>query len=319
MKTPNFWHKRGIISYLLYPISKIFEAATFLRLNFLNTKEENPIPVICIGNLIAGGSGKTPTCIAIAKIMQHKGFNPVIISRGYKGRLKNILVNKQIHTAKDVGDEPLILSRQCKVIISPNRLNGIKLAASLGFTIAITDDGFQNPYFKKDLSLITIDGKYGFGNKMIIPSGPLRESIKSGLKRADGIILIGTDAYNLKSEITKPVISARIQPLGSELEGKYIAFCGIGYPEKFFDTLSQTKALIIRHYSYPDHHFYSKKEIENLLIQAKDLDAKLITTAKDFVKIPKELKENIKVLEIAIKFDNFEDLEELIDRKCPRI
>ncbi len=268
-----------------------------------------------------GGSGKTPTCVEIAKFIQSLDKSPNFLSRGYKSRKKNIVVSVY-DNALDVGDEPLLLSQNAPVVIASDRIKGAEIAIKNNADVIIMDDGFQNPYLHKDFSIITIDGGTGFGNGKIFPSGPLREHPETAFKRANAIIIIGDDKFNITSKIKElsqiPIYSARVIPnpaKATELQGKnVIAFAGIGRPQKFYDTLASIGVTPLKTIDFPDHHNYSHKEIENLIKRAKENKAELITTQKDYVKLSQEHKKQINFLEISLEIDKVNELHEQIKK-----
>lgn len=315
MKTPTFWNKPGIISTLLLPIGWIYALLTRIRIMLVRPKKVN-IPVICIGNLTAGGTGKTPVSISLAEMLQAQKLNPYFISRGYGGSLKGVLVDNSKHQPKDVGDEPLLLSKQAPVVVNSDRIAGAQLAQENGADILIMDDGFQNPYLYKDISFIVVDGALGFGNRRPIPSGPLRESLTGGLKRADAIIIIGEDKQKRGKFIDKPIFRGTMEPSIKTLKGeKIIAFAGIGRPSKFYYSLIALEAILIKTIDFPDHHTYTVDELEQIIQEAKTLKASIYTTSKDFVKIPTSLQKHFQVLEITIKWENPKSLMQFIHNK----
>lgn len=304
MKTPSFWKDKNLISTLLLPLGWGYSAATALRMKF-HPAQRVKIPVICIGNITAGGTGKTPTAITIAKLLQKHGKNPFFVSRGYGGTLQGVLLKKDsTFTAKEVGDEPLILAQTAPVAIHHNRFNAALIAMHHGADCIIMDDGFQNPTLYKDISLLVIDGGFGFGNMRPVPAGPLRENLKRGLNRAQAAIIIGEDKNKIENKIKSlPIIKAKIKPIIPNTNNKnIIAFAGIGRPEKFYNSLRDCGLKIINTHDFPDHHFYSHEELEKIIKEAKDKEAEIYTTSKDMVKIPAILKHNFKVLEIEIEF-----------------
>ena len=266
--------------------------------------------------ITAGGTGKTPVSISIAKMLATEMFHPFFVTRGYGGKLQNILVNNKKHSAKEVGDEPLLLSKQAPVIVNPNRYEGAKLAIKEGADIIIMDDGFQNPSLNKDLSFLVFDGNYGIGNGKIIPAGPLRETFENGIKRADALIILGKDKYNLAKKSKLPTFFGHIEPLQTYINNQnIIAFAGIGHPQKFYHTLGTQGFNIIETIDFPDHHFYTKKELENIIQKGKQLNAEIYTTSKDYVKIPNSLQKEFNVLEIAIVWEEPEKLLNFIRQK----
>ena len=315
MKTPSFWQSKGIIAHLLYPLGKIYALATKINLK-LHTPQKVTIPVICIGNLTAGGSGKTPTAISIASILQDMGYHPFFFFFFYGGKLTNVLVDINRHTPEQVGDEPLLLAHQAPVIVNPDRFQGAQTALSHGADIIIMDDGFQNPKLYKDLSFLVFDGSIGYGNGYCVPAGPLREEVSQGIRRAQAMIIIGEDKKNLKSQISLPTFMGKITPKKPQIStSDVIAFAGIGRPEKFYLTLKELGYNLVETVDFPDHHFYSTKELESLITRAEEQNCELITTTKDFVKIPPNLQAKFHALEIEIKWQNKKELQEFIAQK----
>lgn len=308
MKTPDYWQSNTLISKILAPVSFIYGFLTQLRLK-LHKSPKAEVPVICVGNITAGGTGKTPVSLAIAKMLINDVYHPFFVTRGYGGKIKNVMVNNKKHSAQEVGDEPLLLSAQAPTVVNPNRYEGAKLAIKEGADLIIMDDGFQNPSLKKDLSFLVFDGNYGIGNGKIIPSGPLRETFENGTKRADALIIMGEDKHHLAKRTKLPTFFAHLETVQTALEVRnVIAFAGIGHPQKFYHTLGEQGFNVIKTFDFPDHHFYNKKELENILAEAQKLNAEVYTTSKDFVKIPHSLQNDIKVLEVAVVWEKPEKL-----------
>lgn len=309
MKTPTHWKNINILSVILTPLGWFYGLATALRIWF-KTPHKVTARVICVGNLTAGGTGKTPVAVSLAALLQQNGKNPAFVSRGYGGRLKNLLVDPGRHSAADVGDEPLLLARQAPVIINPDRYKGALLAEQEGADYIIMDDGFQNPSLYKDISFVVIDGGFGFGNGLCIPAGPLREFKSMGLKRANAVIILGKDRHHLADSFgSLPVFRGKIKPISpSPLPYDIVAFAGIGQPAKFYQTLSECGFNIVASRDFSDHHFYTEAELEQLLEIGRRHKAPVYTTAKDFVKIPPRLQSKFKVLEIAVEWENPSEL-----------
>jgi len=319
MKTPKYWQSNSTISKILFPLGWLYGLITQLRLRIVKSPKAN-IPVICVGNITAGGTGKTPVSVSLAKILENAMYHPFFVTRGYGGKLQNVMVNNKKHSAHDVGDEPLLLSRQAPVIVNANRYQAAKMAEAQGADIVIMDDGFQNPSLHKDLSFLVFDGHYGIGNGKIIPAGPLRETFADGIKRADALIIIGKDKHNLAARSNLPVFFAHTEPLHTALDhNDVLAFAGIGHPQKFYHTLSTCGFNVVDSIDFPDHHFYSAAEIENIIAKAQTLCAEIYTTAKDMVKIPNIYHDKINVLEIGIVWDEPEKLLEFIQSKTAKI
>lgn len=315
MKTPTYWKNENILSVILLPLGWIYGLATALRL-WIHTPQKVDAKVICVGNLTAGGTGKTPVAVSLAALLQQNGKNPYFVSRGYGGKLKDVLVDPKRHTAADVGDEPLLLARQAQVVINPQRYEGALLAEQEGADYIIMDDGFQNPYLYKDFSFIVVDGNFGFGNGFCIPAGPLREFKGLGLKRANAVIILGEDKHNLSGSFGKlPVFRGKTVAVSpSPLTYDVVAFAGIGRPEKFYQSLRDCGFKIVATEDFPDHHFYSEAELQELLDLGKKYKAPVYTTAKDFVKIPPRLQSKFKVLEITIEWENPAELANFLLR-----
>lgn len=310
MKTPKFWKKRNLLSDLLLPFSWIYGAATALRIK-MGKPYIADCPVICVGNLTAGGTGKTPVSLSIAKIVQDMGKNPFFITRGYGGKLKNIIVNSKIHTAVESGDEPLLLAASAPTAVNPDRAAAARLACSSGADMLIMDDGFQNPGLYKNLSFLVFDGSYGIGNGRTIPAGPLRESLVKGIQRAQAVIILGEDKVEIAEKI-KSVATSQIRLFYGKTtaippktkDRAILAFAGIGHPEKFYQSLSDCGLTIAQQVDFPDHHFYRREELQNLIDKARNENLDLYTTSKDYVKIPVDLRHQFHVLEVKIEWQN---------------
>lgn len=265
---------------------------------------------MCIGNLVAGGAGKTPVALSVAEILIARGVSTHFLSRGYGGRLPGpMAVDGALHDAKDVGDEPLLLARLAPTWVSRDRAAGAVAAVDAGAGAIVMDDGFQNPSLAKDLSLLAVDGAYGFGNGRVMPAGPLREPVERGLERADALVLIGDDRTGVSAMVPagKPVLRARIVPApGSEaLAGrKVVAMAGIGRPEKFFATLRDMGCEVVGSLAYADHHVFREAEIMEAVEWAAAEDAIPVTTAKDAVRLPSDARAMISVLDITLEWED---------------
>ena len=317
MNTPLYWKEKNLKSYLLKPFGAVYGFITGLRVRFQKPKHVN-IPVVCIGNLTAGGSGKTPVALSVMRLMKKKYRNPMFVSRGYGGKLKDIMVNRQEHTAEQVGDEPLLLSRLAPTIINPNRYKAAEKAFEEGADAIVMDDGFQNQTLVKDLSFLVFDGEAGIGNGFCLPAGPMREKFEEGIKRADAVIILGEDKSDIQAEIVGiPVFHGKVLPVSKPVFSKnVIAFAGIGRPQKFYDSLLDFGADLIATRDFPDHHKYKEEELLDLIDFAKSTHSDLYTTTKDYVKIPYHLRAEFKVLEVGIKWQEESKLIEFI---CSRL
>ncbi|MDV7338026.1 tetraacyldisaccharide 4'-kinase [Terasakiella sp. A23] len=309
MKAPAFWNhgQKSLLSSLLAPIAGIYGSRTAKRA-LQPARFKADIPVICIGNLTMGGAGKTPSAITICETLKQAGKNPVFLSRGYGGKLEGpVMVDAQ--SATDVGDEPLLLRQYAPVCVSRNRVAGAKACMESGADVIIMDDGYQNPHLHKDISFLVIDGGFGHGNEKVFPAGPLRETLENGLQRCDAILFIGEDVTQTKDRLKDaaphlPILDATITPKARpDLSGKScIAFAGIGRPEKFFATLRNMGITLAAQHSFGDHHPYSTQDITRLRKEAEQLNASLITTEKDLVRLPQELRRHIDVIKIKLDF-----------------
>lgn len=312
MRTPEFWKTNNIISRILTPLGELYALGTKCRLKFKKTQKVD-IPVICIGNLTAGGTGKTPTAISLAIMLQNAGLHPNFLSRGYHGTLQNTQVNPSKHTPQQVGDEPLLLAQIAPTFINADRYQGALMAQQNQAQCVLMDDGFQNPSLYKDLSFLVIDGNFGFGNKKCIPAGPLREHISDGVKRAQAALIIGDDEYNLSATLPLPCFKGKIIAQKPDLKNnRVIAFAGIGRPQKFYTSLLEQGIELVKTFDFPDHHFYTEEELQNILAEAKEKQLDVITTGKDFVKIPSHLQPQFKVLNITIQWENPVELQNFI-------
>ncbi|MFG3595825.1 tetraacyldisaccharide 4'-kinase [Bradyrhizobium sp. RDI18] len=311
MREPGFWHgPSSLNSHLLKPLAALYGAIAAQR---LQRKGLNAgIPVLCVGNYNVGGAGKTPTVLALAKLMRGLGETPVVLSRGYGGELRGpVRVDPERHAAADVGDEPLMLAGHLPVVVSRKRAEGVPLARSQGATVILMDDGFQNPSIVKDASLIVIDSERGLGNGQVFPAGPLRAPLRPQLARTDALIIVGNGsaAEPVAAEIAaqgKPVLRAHLKPDDAPvaaLRGKRVlAFAGIGDPVRFFNTLRSSGINVVRQQAFADHHPYSQTEIEGLVTEAERDGLTLVTTEKDLARLRD--RQHIVPFAVTLEFDD---------------
>jgi len=298
MKTPKFWNKKGIISKLLLPISFIYGAITQWRLKFFKPYHSSA-KVICIGNITAGGVGKTPVAMAMAEKYLKLNKKVFFLTRGYKGKLDNVLVDLKKHSAAETGDEARLLAMVAPTIIAHQRDKGAKMAEKMGAEVIIMDDGFQNPLVYKDESWLVFDGTVGVGNGYIIPSGPLRETLANAEKRAHYILIMGEDKTGLAKKCRLPVYYGKVEAEPFNLKNKKVlAFAGIGHPYKFYQTLQSLGYEVVKTHDFADHYAYQKGDVEALYQEAKKEKLSLVTTEKDYVKLSDEDKKKISVLKI---------------------
>jgi tetraacyldisaccharide 4'-kinase len=312
MREPGFWHgPASLNAHLLKPLAALYGtiAARRLQRSGLNAG----IPVLCVGNYHVGGAGKTPTVLALAKLLRELGETPVVLSRGYGGKLAGpVRVDPVRHAASDVGDEPLMLAGVLPVVVSRKRADGVPLARAQGATVILMDDGFQNPSVVKDASLIVIDSERGIGNGQVFPAGPLRAPLPPQLARTDALIVVGSGsaAGQVAAEIAaqgKPVLSAHLKPdeaQVAQLRGKRVlAFAGIGDPARFFNTLRASGIDVAGQRAFADHHPYSQAEIESLIAEAKRDGLILVTTEKDLARL-RDQAQQIVPFRVTLEFDD---------------
>ena len=289
-RTPDFWYKpRGWQSALLMPAGALYGLGRFLHARAV--PQSPALPALCIGNIVAGGSGKTPAARALMTLAldEHIAVKPYFLTRGYGG------------------DESRLLEKDAPVIVDRDRLNGARRAAAAGSDLIIMDDGFQNPHIRATLNIVVIDGAVAFGNECLIPAGPLREPLAHGLARADAFIIVGADRYHVARRLPagKPVFTAALRPRAGFSVVKthpYVAFAGLGRPQKFRDTLDECGVRVVAFVDFPDHHPYSRHDIKKLLELGRAHDADLITTEKDAARLPRDFTPA--VLPIEMVFDD---------------
>ena len=319
MRAPAFWWRQpGLAAHLLRPAAALYGAVAAARLS--RGGATFVLPVICVGNVTVGGSGKTPTALALALALRQRGLRPAFLTRGYRGRLAGpVLVDAARHGAADVGDEPLILARHAPTVVSRDRPAGAALCAASGVAdVIVMDDGLQNPSLAKDLRLAVFDGAVGCGNGLVLPAGPLRAPLSRQWPLVDAAIVIGPGAPgdDVAAQAVRrgmPVLRASLVPepgVAATLAGRRVlAVAGIGRPSKFAETLRLCGAQVERLRPFPDHHPYTPREVARLIEEAAGLDLRLVTTEKDwarlagFVAILPRLAEAL-VLPVTLGFDD---------------
>ncbi|MEO0357104.1 MAG: tetraacyldisaccharide 4'-kinase [Pseudomonadota bacterium] len=323
MRTPAFWYKpKTTLATVLGPLGRLYAAATAMRVRKFNTAYEAPVPVICIGNLNAGGTGKTPTTIALAERLRCRQRKVVILSKGYKGaRYGPWVVDPASDTAADVGDEPLMMAAFATTIVAGDRAEGAAMAAAEGAEVILMDDGFQSPAVHKDASIVVVDAGKGFGNGLCIPAGPLREPVADGLARADLVLTVGSapQQNNFPGPLlpTSNRIQAQLVPLptGMPWSGlRAVAFAGIGLPDKFFKTLKAAGVTVLAEHSLADHQAVPKALFDRLLRDAQSKNAQLVTTEKDAIKLPPDLRPLVLPFPVRLAIEDWSDIDAIFDR-----
>ncbi|NOX39401.1 MAG: tetraacyldisaccharide 4'-kinase [Alphaproteobacteria bacterium] len=312
MIEPAFWQnppkRAGIYAVVLSPLSAIWWMLTTYRMKN-GPWHKLGVPVICVGNINLGGTGKTPTVIALAERLRDWGLKPHVVSRGYGGSLQGpVQVNERKHKAAETGDEPLLLAAFCPTWVARDRHAGAKAAIAAGADVILLDDGFQNPTLAKDISIVVVDAVAGFGNGRVFPAGPLREPASEGLKRADVILVIGGDKAqarfqtNWPTSAAAPIVRAELAPLetGMEWKGmKVLAFAGIGRPAKFFATVRALGANIIQTEALSDHQPLTLPLMRRLEADSFFKGAQMVTTEKDATRLPEAFK--LRVLTVPVR------------------
>jgi tetraacyldisaccharide 4'-kinase len=335
MRAPDFWWSATpglfgrVMTALLTPFAALYGRAAARRMARRGSRIS--APVICIGNFVVGGAGKTPTALAVAKWLKRAGETPYFLSRGYGGALSADggahLVDQRRHGAAQAGDEPLLLARVAQTVVARDRPTGAMLALAGGASLIVMDDGLQNPSLSRDFVLAVIDGGVGFGNGKLLPAGPLRAPIELQLQHSSAALVIGEGeagraAAALFEASGKPIFHGRLAPDANAalkmLGSRVVAFAGIGRPQKFFDSLAACGARLVARHEFPDHYAYRPADVAALQRQAEALDAALVTTEKDMVKIAPllpGLRSDLpmpEALPVTLVVEEAEDLKSLI-------
>lgn len=308
MKAPRFWFQKGsLAATALLPASTVYDLAGRIS-RAAKSSQSVDAKIICIGNLVAGGAGKTPVALAVAELLAAPDI--AFLTRGYGGRNPGPLrVDPKTQTARDVGDEALLLARAAPTWVARNRPDGGRVAAANGAKVIIMDDGFQNPSLAKDVAFLVVDGAIGFGNGRVMPAGPLRETIGCGLSRADAVVLIGDDKSGTAVQIDDrvPIFTARLVPTSDSntLAGRRVlAFAGIGRPQKFFDTLTEIGCEIVGQHAFADHQPYRPEQIMAICEEAAALEAIPVTTDKDMVRLPADAQKMVQTVSVTLEWDD---------------
>lgn len=324
-RAPRFWQAgdSSRLPALLQPLSALYGAGNRLHQRIAGIQEIGR-PVVSIGNLVAGGAGKTPTTITLAGHLKALNHQPHIVSRGYGGRLAGpVQVDLARHSAADVGDEALLLAAAAPTWVGRDRPAAARAAVAAGASCILADDAHQTYALARQLSLLVVDGGYGFGNGRLLPAGPLRESIEDGIGRSDAIVLIGEKTVALPDFGRRPIFTASLEPNPADavrLRGRQVlAFAGIGRPEKFFTSLQQLGATIVKTEHFPDHAPYSEDTIMRLVESAHRLNAIPVTTIKDLVRLPPAARQMVDTLRVSLVFTSPDKVDAFLADKIRRV
>lgn len=314
MRPPQFWFNPpqapGVMARVLHPLSILWRFASDRR-QAKGRHERVSVPVICVGNINVGGTGKTPTVIKLLMLFNEMDVQAHVVSKGYGGSIEGPLrVDEVDHTASDVGDEPLLLAAFGPTWVAKDRAAGAKAAIGAGAQVIILDDGMQNPDLAKDFTLMVVDAGVGFGNERLLPAGPLRQSIDDGMVVADMLLSIGSDrqqkrfATQVSGRVRVPHVKGALEPLQTGMlwhDLRAFAFAGIGRPKKFFDTLRDTGANVVATRSFGDHETLSPTLLRRMETEAAQMGAQMVTTEKDAVRLPKEWRHKVITLPVRLE------------------
>ena len=310
---------------MLWPVSKVWAESAAWRMGRA-PRFRPPVPVICVGNFVVGGAGKTPTCLALGRIAKSRGLKPGFLTRGYGGAAKGpLLVDPATHRADAVGDEALLLAAAAPTVVSGDRVAGARLLLEQRVDLIVMDDGFQNPSLAKDLSLVCVDAEVGIGNGMVTPSGPLRAPLAFQLRKAGALVVIGEGEraeplIRTAARAGRAVLRAGLKPARVREWRKepILAFAGIGRPEKFFASLAAVGATVKRSVPFPDHHRFTEADASTLLARAEAESLRLVTTEKDMARLTgatgavAKLRERASAFAVTLEFENPTAVGEMI-------
>jgi tetraacyldisaccharide 4'-kinase len=321
MKEPWFWRDTGIAARaaagVLTPAAFVYDCGQRLRIA-MTAPVSVGAPVICVGNATLGGVGKTPFALALHRLLKDRGVNAGFLSRGYGGALQGPVVVTSVHDAAEVGDEPILLAAAASTWIAKDRVAGARAATAAGADAIIMDDGFQNPALKKDFSFLLVSAADTVGNACVFPAGPLREQMARALARANAVVVIGDGSPALDLN-TRPVFRARTEIQPTIAPQKAVAFCGIGRPERFFNSLEEHGFALVSTIAFQDHHPFTASELAALHKKSKNAGAALITTEKDLVRLAPDQRTGIAVAKLTMTIDDPDGLTDLVMQKIGQV
>ncbi|MCP1269176.1 tetraacyldisaccharide 4'-kinase [Acetobacter cerevisiae] len=321
IRPPRFWSdpQARVFPWLLSPLSALVATCAVKRQK--KAGWEASVPVLCCGNLTTGGTGKTTVVLDLVARLKKRKIAVHALTRGYGGRIKTATqVDLARHSARDVGDEALLLAQECPTWVGGDRAASAQAAVAAGATCLIMDDGFQNPGLHKDVSLLVVDGVVGLGNGHVLPAGPLRESPAGAFARASAVLLIGPDNTGFLERYAGALPDVMRADLQTEAEmqglkgARCIAFAGLGRPSKFFDGLRQAGVKPVQCLAFPDHYFYKDRDMTHLATLARQADAQLVTTPKDTVRFPPAFRKQLKTIDVGLVWQNEAAPEALLDQ-----
>ncbi len=331
---PWFWRSSSLAARFLAaglsPVAAIYDAIQ--RLSAHRAKSAcSPVPVICIGNATLGGVGKTPFALMLHALLAEKVMTGTFLTRGYGGRASGPMqINPSLHSSDEVGDEPLLLASKGPTWLARNRAAGVQAAVTAGADFIIMDDGYQNFSIEKSFSILLLNAADPQGNGRIFPAGPLREPLSRAVRRADLVAFVVENRETVVSPETKslakdrPSLRVWLEPtITTEADevtnnpnnsppGRVVAFCGIGQPHRFFALLKTQGFEVVERFAFPDHHRLSPNHLKRMRLQAREKNADLITTEKDFTRLSVDQREGIRTLPVAMYCDKTDLLVEKV-------
>ena len=325
IRTPDHWNHRGLLAVSLLPLTLIWRLASLVR-RLAARPYRPPVPVICVGNLTAGGTGKTPLVGWLADRLSEDGRTPAILTMGYGGSEAGPLwVDPEIHEAAACGDEPLMLADGRDVMVARDRAAGARAIIGGGrHDVIIMDDGMQNPNLSRDVTIGVFDGASGIGNGWVIPAGPLRLPFKAGMAEIDLAVINGNDETDLAKRIASAceTFTAGLRPQAAIIESlgdaPLLAFAGIGRPTRFFRTVETLGGNLVKTLSFADHHPYSQQDLTQIQEDAQRHGAEMITTQKDWMRLPSDWRPRVVMLPVTMEIENEQDFLGRINRLADR-